>query len=200
MFCLSHSQHCPPFPFHDLSQSQHCPPFPFHDLSHHNTVHLSHFMTCHSHNTVHLSHFMTCHSHYTVHLSHFMTCHRILNKRNMTGATSGTITTYHFRSLEYTPVFFCEVHVAQSLVLCGMFWGSLFIFYSLSALNHCIVCPFSIYGLWLLLWYLQTFRPLVVATNPSFVLRSWLVTEYDFITRCFCMGYMPGSTSGERIC
>ena len=106
MFCLSHSQHCPPFPFHDLSQSQHCPPFPFHDLSHHNTVHLSHFMTCHSHNTVHLSHFMTCHSHYTVHLSHFMTCHRILNKRNMTGATSGTITTYHFRSLEYTPGFF----------------------------------------------------------------------------------------------
>jgi hypothetical protein len=30
-----------------------------------------------------------------------MTFHRIVNKRNMTGATSGTITTYHFRSLEY---------------------------------------------------------------------------------------------------
>ena len=41
------------------------------------------------------------------------------------------------------------VCVARSLVSCVVFCRSLF--------YHCVVCPSSIYGFWLHLWYFQTF-------------------------------------------
>ena len=57
-----------------------------------------------------------------------------------------------FRSTWVHPRFFSGVSVARSLVFCAMFWISLFVLLG----GHCIVYPSS-YGLWLHLWYLQTF-------------------------------------------
>jgi hypothetical protein len=45
---------------------------------------------------------------------------------------------------------FSGVHVARSLVF-------YVIFFCPFSLGHCMVCPSSIYGCWLLLWYLQVF-------------------------------------------
>ena len=51
-----------------------------------------------------------------------------------------------------TPVFI-GVRVTRSLVLCACFVVSLFVLFSF---GHCVVCPSSVYGFWLPLWYLQT--------------------------------------------
>ena len=50
---------------------------------------------------------------------------------------------------------FNPVRVAQSFLLWIMFCRSLFVL--LILLGHCIVCPSSIYGFWLCIWYLQNF-------------------------------------------
>jgi hypothetical protein len=52
-----------------------------------------------------------------------------------------------------SPVF-SAVHVIRSLVLCVCFVDRCLPFCHFS-FCHCVVCP-SIYGFWLLLWYLQT--------------------------------------------
>jgi hypothetical protein len=54
-----------------------------------------------------------------------------------------------------SPLFFSGVRVTWSIVLCAMFCRSLFVFLSFF-FNNCVVCPSSIYGFWLPLWYLQT--------------------------------------------
>jgi len=62
-------------------------------------------------------------------------------------------TEYPSRGHEFTSGF-SGVRVALSLVFCVMFCRSLFVLFSC---GHCIVCPSSIYGFWLPLWYLQNF-------------------------------------------
>ena len=52
---------------------------------------------------------------------------------------------------------FSEVRVTRSLVLCVCFVVRCLSFCSFS-FGHCVVCSFSIYGLWLPLWYFQTLR------------------------------------------
>ena len=78
---------------------------------------------------------------------------------------------------------FSGVRVTRYLVLCVMFCRSSLSFYSISfgncvvcpsfghcvvcpsfghcvvcpSFGHCVVCPSSIYGLWIHLWYIQTF-------------------------------------------
>jgi hypothetical protein len=52
---------------------------------------------------------------------------------------------------------FSGVRVARSLVLCVCFVDRCLSFCLLS-FGHCVVCSSSMYGFWLLLWYLQTFR------------------------------------------
>jgi hypothetical protein len=66
--------------------------------------------------------------------------------------------------------------VSRSFVFCLMFCRSLFVFCT-SSFDHCVVCSSSMYGFWLLLWYLQTFL----------VTRS-LVLYVCFVHRClsFC--------------
>jgi hypothetical protein len=49
---------------------------------------------------------------------------------------------------------FSGVRVARSLVFCVVFCRSLFVLLSFS-FGHCVVCPHSIYGFVLPLWYLQ---------------------------------------------
>jgi hypothetical protein len=61
---------------------------------------------------------------------------------------------------EFTP-FFNGVDVAQSVVFCVLFCISLFVFCLLS-FGHGIVCPSSIYGFPLPLWYYQGFLESVV--------------------------------------
>jgi len=59
-----------------------------------------------------------------------------------------------------SPPVFSSVCVARSLVFCVVFCISLFVLLSFISFDLCIVCPSSIYGFWLPLWYLLTFLTL----------------------------------------
>ena len=59
-----------------------------------------------------------------------------------------------FRSTLVYPVF-CGIRVTWSLVLYACFVDRC-LFLCTFSFGHCVVCSFSIYGFWLLLWYLQT--------------------------------------------
>ena len=48
---------------------------------------------------------LVCSSHNSVLFSPFMTYHKIVNNSNMTGASSGTGTAYHFEKPEFIPNF-----------------------------------------------------------------------------------------------
>ena len=77
-----------------------------------------------------------------------MTYHRIINKSNISGATSDAGTAYPMVHLNFQSPFFCEC-VAQSLVFCFVCCQSLF-----------VSPPFlRLYDLFidLHLWYLKTF-------------------------------------------
>jgi hypothetical protein len=67
------------------------------------------------------------------------------NKSNTTGFTCGAGTTYPSEVSELTPVF-------RSVVFCVMFCRSLFVVFCLAL--YCL----SIYGFWLSILYLQSFR------------------------------------------
>ena len=54
-----------------------------------------------------------------------------------------------------SPPVFSSVRVTRSFVFCVMFCRSLSSVICFS-LGHCVACPSSIFGFWLLLWYLQT--------------------------------------------
>jgi hypothetical protein len=95
----------------------------------------------------------TCRKHFPV-LSSSMTYHRVCNYINTTGATSEAGTTYHSIVHEFTPGFI-GVRVTRSLVLYVCFVDRCLSLCSFS-FSHCVVCPCSTYGFWLLLWYLQT--------------------------------------------
>ena len=70
-----------------------------------------------------------------------------------TGATSGAGTAYPSGTPEFTPGF-SGVRVTWSLVLCVCFVDSCLSCCPFSFI-HCVVCPSSLYGFWLPLWYLQ---------------------------------------------
>ena len=82
-------------------------------------------------------------------LDSFITYYRVCNKSNTMSATCGAGTANPYLAHEFTPVF-NEVRIAR----CA-FSVSLFVLLSLYFV-HCVVCPSSIYGFWLPLWYLQT--------------------------------------------
>jgi hypothetical protein len=106
---------------------------------------------------------------------------------NMTGNTM-TNTDYHFDIFKLfllvivlpvmwftvliTPLLFSNFLVCCSLVLYVCFVDRCLSFCTFS-FDHCVVCSSSMYGFWLLLWYLQTFL----------VTRS-LVLCVCFIDRC----------------
>ena len=79
----------------------------------------------------------------------------------VTDATSGAGTAYHSVAPEFTPppppppTILSGVRVTRSLVLCVCFVDRCLLFCTFS-FDHCVVCPSSIYGFWLPLWYLQT--------------------------------------------
>ena len=52
---------------------------------------------------------------------------------------------------------FSEVRVAWSIVLCVVFCRLLFVVLSFISFEDCIICPSSIYHIWLTFWSLQTF-------------------------------------------
>ena len=56
---------------------------------------------------------------------------------------------------EFTPSLFWGVRVTWSLVLYLCFVDRC-LYFSTFSFGHCVVCYSWIYGLWLLLWYLQT--------------------------------------------
>jgi hypothetical protein len=53
-----------------------------------------------------------------------------------------------------SPPVFSGVHVTRSLVLCHVCFVDRCLYFC--SFGHCVVCPSSIYGFWLPLWYLQT--------------------------------------------
>jgi hypothetical protein len=87
-------------------------------------------------------------------LSSFMSYHRVCNKCNTRCPTCGGGTVYLSGAPEFTPVF-GGVRVARSLAFYGIYRCMSFCPFSF---DHCVVCPSSIKGLWLPLWYLQTFQ------------------------------------------
>ena len=72
----------------------------------------------------------------------------------MTGTTSGACTAYSSRAPEFS-VCFSGVRVTRSLVLFVCFVDRCLSFCTFT-FGHYVVCPSSIYGFWLPLWYLQT--------------------------------------------
>jgi len=70
-----------------------------------------------------------------------------------------------------SPPVFSGVSVTRSLVLCICFVDCCLSFCTFS-FGHCVVCPSSMYGFWLPLWYLQTLLK---------------IGEYNQLFRnCFC--------------
>jgi hypothetical protein len=59
------------------------------------------------------------------------------------------------------PVVFSGVRVTRSLVLCVCFVDLCLSFCTFS-FGHCVVCSWSIYGLWLPLWFLQTLLLIII--------------------------------------
>ena len=88
----------------------------------------------------------TCRRHFPV-LSSFIIYHRVKTILTRLGATTGTGTAYPFGASEFTSGF-SLVRVARSLVLCVCFVSRCLFFCTLS-FGLCVVCPSSIYGLWL---------------------------------------------------
>jgi len=72
----------------------------------------------------------------------------------ITSVTSGAGTAVLLEHPSSPPVF-SGVRVTRSLVLCVRFVDRCLSFCTFS-FGHCVVCSSSIYGLWLLFWYLQT--------------------------------------------
>jgi hypothetical protein len=68
--------------------------------------------------------YYTCRKHFSV-LSSFMTYRQFCGYSNTTGAISGAGTAYPSRAPEFTPIF-SGIRVTRSLVLCLMFYRSLF--------------------------------------------------------------------------
>jgi len=90
-------------------------------------------------------------------LKFFLLLSRILLIIQTTEINPNEMFMEHLRS----PSALSEVRVTRSLVLCVMFYRSLFVFLSFSFV-HCVVCP-SIYGFWL---------PPFVSSNLSYYLLS----------------------------
>ena len=66
---------------------------------------------------------------------------------------SGAGTSYPSEALEFIPGFYWGSFYSIFSFMC-MFCRSLFVL-SYFSFGHCVVCPSSIYGFWLPLWYLQ---------------------------------------------
>ena len=81
-----------------------------------------------------------------------------------------------------SPPSFSGVRVTQSLVWCVCFVDRCLSFCPFS-FGHCVVCP-SIYGFCLLLWYLQTLKPIVMKYNNAAPGFLWV-----FVKICFSMNY-----------
>ena len=85
------------------------------------------------------------------------------------------------------PLIFYVVFCRSLLVLCPFTFGHCIVYpfsiYSLwlplwyfHTFGHCVVCPSTIYSLWLPLWYLHTFGHRVVC--PSTIYSFWLPLWY----------------------
>ena len=92
-------------------------------------------------------------------------CHRIFNKNNTPHATIEEETAYRFGESEFTTVLFSIISF-----LCSSLWINVCLY--VPFFRTCIVCPFSIYGFCLHLWYLQTFFVVVILLNMMYALLA----------------------------
>ena len=86
-----------------------------------------------------------------------------------------------------SPQVFCGVRVIRSLVLCVMFCRSLLVLLTFF-FGHCVVCPSSIYGFWLPLWYLQILLMLKlnVPQMALLIIQEYYLSEFK-MTRYHCI-------------
>ena len=70
-----------------------------------------------------------------------------------------------------SPPILSGVRVTRSLVLCVCFVDRCLSFCTFS-FGHCVVCPSSINGCWLLLWYLQTLLPTAVPVEEILIIHT----------------------------
>jgi hypothetical protein len=75
-----------------------------------------------------------------------------------------------------SPPDFSGVHVTRSLVLCVCFVDRCLSFCPFS-FGHCVVCPSSIYGFWLPIWFLQILLNLIMKCGLRFCF-IWYVCVY----------------------
>ena len=85
-------------------------------------------------------------------LSTFMTYYSVCNKSNTMDATCAAGNVYPPRAPELTPVFNGGL-VVRSRLMCSVLYIIIYYF----SIDHCIICPSSIYDFWLPLWNLQFF-------------------------------------------
>jgi hypothetical protein len=85
-------------------------------------------------------------------LSSFMTYHRVCSKSDTYRVTCGWGHAYLSGAPEFTPSFTWGSCCSIFSFLCNIFWIVVCPF----SFGHGVVCP-SIYGFWLLRWYLQPF-------------------------------------------
>jgi hypothetical protein len=95
---------------------------------------------------------------------------------------------------------FSRIRVARSIVFCVVFCRSLLVFFLLAIV---FVCPYSIDGFWLHLWYLQTlqvtgrelrrFRQKYI-TDDSVNLLCFLVETYVDHTQILVIPYLRSRT------
>ena len=77
-----------------------------------------------------------------------------------------------------------------------MFCGSLFVLLSFS-FGHCIVCPISIYGVWLPLWYLKSFHTEVLIPDRRFIVSGWVIVVYRHVRNV--VSYINADNMGKEI-
>jgi hypothetical protein len=83
-----------------------------------------------------------------------------------------------------SPTVFCGVRVTRSFVVCVCIVDRCLSFCPFS-FGHCVVCSSSIYGLWLPLWYLQTFLAHVMCLLQLLLYHLLYFILVYFCSECF---------------
>ena len=82
-----------------------------------------------------------------------------------------------------SPTGFSGVRVTPSIVWCVCFVDRCLSFCPFS-FGHCVVCPSSIYGFWLPLWYLQTLLVVLIRNSTwvqwPIICSGWLISKHLF--------------------
>jgi hypothetical protein len=104
---------------------------------------------------------------------------------------SDIISTCTSEAPEFTLGGLSGVRLAWTLVFCVLFLDHCL---SLCPLGHCIVCASSIYGFWLPLWYLQSFRSSNTESDLLYGIRNFSCMTCESCANIFWFFFLEAST------